>query len=135
MNYILREIKLSNITGVPLSDDVTKLVEFWDGLWVDMKVVIDAEKGEIKCWKENYNYYYFYQKNKKATMWCNHRRVWSFFINELKLNHTDTQEVTQYMLGETLKSEVSTPQIMSVYELQKLGKTLKSEVSTPQSFH
>ena len=111
MNHILRDIKLSKLTGTPLSDDASKFVKFWDELWIDMKVVIDTEKGEIKCWKNDYSYYYyFYQKNKKATMWCNHRRVWSFFMNELKLEHVDAQEVTQYMLRETLKIEVNTPE-------------------------
>ena len=121
MNHILRDIKLSKLTGTPLSEKTSKVIKFWDELWVDMKVVINTEKGEIKCWKDDYDYYYFYQKNKKATMWCNHRGVWSFFMNELKINHVDVQEVTQYMLRETLKSEVSTPQWTYSFPIKTAG--------------
>ena len=76
MNYILREIKLYKLTGIPLSDEASKFIEFWDRLWDDMKTDIDTDKGEIKCRKEDY--IYFYQRDKNSTMWCNYHKVWSF---------------------------------------------------------
>ena len=109
MNSILRDIKLSKLTGTPLSDETSKFIEFWNSLWSDMKVDIDASKGEIKCWKDGHVYYYFIQDNKYDSMWCDLEKVWSFFIDELGLDYGEIQELIQHMVGETLKCRVNTP--------------------------
>ena len=109
MNYILRDIKLSKLMGTPLSYEASKFIKFWDGLWTDMKVVVDVNKGEIKCWKDGYDYYYFCQKDKNYHLWCDHYEVWSFFSEELELDYTEIHELIQYMVGETLNCEVNTP--------------------------
>ena len=107
MNHILRDIKLSKLTGMSLSKEASRVVKFWDKLWVDMKVQIDAEKGEIKCWKDECCYY-FIQDNRYDYMWCDFENVWSFFRHDLDLNYNDTHEFIQYMVSETLNCRVNT---------------------------
>ena len=109
MNYLLRDIKLSKLTGIPMSGDVAKLYKFWEDLWCDMKVIINTEKGEIRCWKDDYNYCYFLQSNKNDNLWCDYNNVWVFFGYDLKLNYDEIQELIQHMVDETLNYEVNTP--------------------------
>ena len=113
MNYILREIKLSNLTDTPLSTKASKLVEFWDELWRDMEVKVDPYKGEIRCWKDDYNYCYFLQSNKNDKLWCDYNNVWMFFGYDLKLNYDEIQELIKHMVGKTLNCEVNTPDFFS----------------------
>ena len=105
--YILREIKLSKLTGTPMSTKASKLVKFWDKLWDNMKIKIDSSKGEIKYWKDEH--YYFHQNDKNDRLWCNHTKVWSFFRNELELDRDDIQKLIQYMMNKTLNCVVNTP--------------------------
>ena len=130
MSYLLREIKLTKLTETPLSDEASKLIKFWDGLWTDMKVIVDAGKGEIKCWKEGYEYYYFIQKDENDYLRCDIDEVWSFFMTELKINFNDTQELIQYMVVKTLNSRVSTAAPAYDPTHQKVDKTLNSRVNT-----
>ena len=108
MNYILRDIKLNKLTGIPLSGEVSKLIKFWDGLWRDMEVHIDIDKGEIKCWKGKCDYY-FIQGDKNDNLWCNYNEVWTFFKYDLVLDLDDIQELIQYMVNETLNCRVNKP--------------------------
>ena len=128
--YILRDIKLSKLTGTPVSDGVTKLIEFWNDLWCDMKVSIDAGKGEIKCWKDDYDYYYFHQDDKNDNLWCDFEKVWSFTQYDLELTYTETQELIQYMVDKTLNCEVSTPRYCFSQTFPVVDKTLNCEIST-----
>ena len=107
--YILRDIKLSKLTDTPMSDKATKFIEFWDDLWCDMKVNVDVNKGEIRCWKDDFDYHYFRQDDKKGHLWCNYYKVWLFFETELGLEHVEIQEFIQTMVVKTLNCEVNTP--------------------------
>ena len=109
MEHILRDIKLSELTGTPMSDEASRLVKFWDELWTDMRVSIDADKGEIKCWKEGHDYYYFLQEDKNDRLWCNYGKVWSFFLKDFDLKYTEIQELLQTMVGKTLNCDTNTP--------------------------
>ena len=133
MNHILRDIKLSELTGTPLSEEASKVVKFWDELWVDMKVQIDAEKGEIRCWKEEYDYYYFTQYSKNYFLWCDCEKVWSFFEKELGLDYHEIKEFIQHMVNKTLNCVVNTPCYFKNTN-RKVDKTLNCVVNTPRSF-
>ena len=109
MNYLLRDIKLSKLTDTPMSEEASRLVKFWDELWTDMKVKIDPTKGEIKCWKEGYDYYYFFQNDRNDYLWCDNKKIWSFFVGKLGFDYTEIQELIQYMVSKTLNCEVNTP--------------------------
>ena len=109
MNHILRDIKLSKLTEIPMSTKASRFVKFWDELWTGMKVKIDPIKGEIKCWKDDHDCYYFRQDDKNDRLWCNYNKVWSFFDRKLGLDYTDIQELIHYMVDKTLNCEVNTP--------------------------
>ena len=109
MNYILREIKLSKLTDTPISDEATKLIKFWNDLWCDMKVSIDTDKGEIKCWKEDYDYYYFQQDDKNDYFWCDYYEIWIFFRDDLELTYNETQELIQHMVAMALNHKANVP--------------------------
>ena len=119
MNHILREIKLSKLTGITMSMEASKLVEFCDALWTDMKVTIDTNKGEIRCWKDGYKYNYFYQNNKGTSLWCDYDKVWSFFKVDLKLNHDETQELIQHIVAMALNCKVNTPQNIGIIRINR----------------
>ena len=108
MSHILRDIRLSKLTGKPMGDKASKLNKFWDDLWCDMRVYVDVIKGEIKCWKDSHNYYYFHQDGKNTRLWCNYDEVWSFFDKKLCLSYNETQELIQIMLTLTLSYKVNT---------------------------
>ena len=127
MNHILREIKLSKLTDTPMSEQATMLVKFWDELWADMKVKIDPPKGEIKCWKDDYDYYYFQQDNKNDSLWCNYAKVWSFFSEELELDYTEIQELIQTMVDKTLNCKVNTPRTTLLSDMFEVNETLNCE--------
>ena len=131
MNHILRDIKLSKLTDTPMSDEASKLVKFWDELWCDMKVHIDANKGEIKCWKDGYKYYYFAQDDKNGSLWCDYYKVWLFFEEELGLDYSEIQGLIQYMVDKTLNCGVNTPLPVYLFSLLKVDKTLNCGVNTP----
>ena len=133
MNHILREIKLSNLTDTPMSEEATKLVEFWDELWTDMKVKVDPSKGEIRCWKDDYKYYYFRQDDRNDCLWCDTEKIWSFFRLELGLNYSDTQELVHQMVGETLNCKVNTPPAPDAIPSSLVGETLNYKVNIPIS--
>ena len=109
MNHILRDIKLSKLTNITPNIDTEKFLNFWDDLWRDMKVDIDAEKGEIKCWKEGYDYYYFRQYDKNGNLWCDHKKIWLFLSCVLELKYYDKQDLIQYMVAKRLNCVVNTP--------------------------
>ena len=132
MNHILRDIKLSKLTDTPMSDDASKLIKFWNNIWLDMKVSVDVDKGEIKCWKDGYDYYYFIQVDKNDDLWCNYDKVWLFFIDDLGLEYDETQELVQYMVDKTLNCRVNTPQYEFISFQNMVDKTLNCRVNTPQ---
>ena len=132
MNYLLRDIKLSKLTGTPLSGKASRFIEFWDELWTDMKVKIDPTKGEIKCWKDDYDQYYFIQNDKNDNLWCNRYRVWLIFWDDFGLKYTETQELMQYMVDKTLNYVINTPTCQYSAILFSVDKTLNCEVNTPQ---
>lgn len=109
MNHILRDIKLHKLTGIPLSEEASKLIKFWDGLWADMEISIDTDEGVIECWKESYACYYFRQVNKKDFLRCDYNKVWIFFKDELELNHDGIQKLIHHMVNETLNCRVNLP--------------------------
>ena len=113
MYHILRDIKLSELTNTPMSGETSKFVKLWDDLWIDMKIYINTDKGEIRCCKDGYDCNYFYQHNKNARLWCDYDKVWAFFGYNLKLKYSEIQELIQYMVGETLNCEVNTPKFQS----------------------
>ena len=125
MEHILRDIKLTEITGDSLTCDAAKLVKFWDELWSDMKVYIDPSEGEIKCWKDGYNYYYFYQNDENDNLWCNYSKVWSFFSNELGLDYVNTVAIIQHMMGKTLNNKLATPRLIFNNSFIVVDATLK----------
>ena len=132
MIHILREIKLSNLTDTPMSTKATKLVEFWGELWSGMKVKIDPKKGEIRCWRDDYDYYYFYQEDRNDYLWCDTEKIWSFFRRDLGLNYDGTQELIHQMVDETLNYIVNTP-ISSISPTNLLvDETLNYIVNTPR---
>ena len=131
MNYILREIKLAKLIDAPLSDNATKLIEFWAELWSDMKVKIDPNEGKIRCWKDDYEYYYFCQVDKSARLWCDYNKVWRFFRDDLKFNPEETRMLIQYMVEETLSCEINTPLCKVIESVVKVKETLNCEVNTP----
>ena len=130
MNHILREIKLSKFTDTPLSNDASKLINFWVDLWIDMKIYIDADKGEIKCWKDGYNYYYFQQDDKNDNLWCNHYKVWSFFREELVLSYDDAKDLIHSMMNEIIMCKVNTPRSVTITTINKLNDTLNNTTVT-----
>ena len=107
--YILRDIKLSKLTGTPLSGEASRLIKFWDELWVGMVVKIEPNKEKIECWKDDHSYYYFVQDDKNGFLWCNYFKVWLFFEAELGLGYSEIQELIQYMVGKTISSEINKP--------------------------
>ena len=132
MIHILRDIKLSKLTDTPMGTKASKLVKFWDELWCDMKVKIDLKKGEIRCWKNDYDYYYFFQDDTDNYFWCDFEKVWTFFREDLGFKHGDTQELIQYMANETLNCMVNTPNNIVADETQVVDKTLNCKVNTPK---
>ena len=132
MKHILRDIKLSKLSGTPMSTKAYKLDEFWDELWCDMKVKIDPKKGEIRCWKDDYDYYHFYQDGRNDCLWCDNEKIWSFFRRDLGLNYDGTQELIHQMVSETLNCKVKTP-FLAFRGFQKLvSETLNCKVKTPR---
>ena len=109
MNHILREIKLSKLTDTSMSSEASKFIKFWNNLWCDMKVIDDINKGEIKCWKDGYDYYYFRQDGKHSYLWCDCDKVWTFFRDDLCLNQIEIKEFIQQIMVETLNCVVNTP--------------------------
>ena len=109
MNHILRDIKLSKLTGTPLSEKASKVIKFWDELWVDMKIKIIPNSVEFGCWKNDYYYCYFLQTSKSDYLSCDYDRVWSFFEDDLRLDCGEIEELIKYMVGETLNCEINTP--------------------------
>ena len=107
--YILREIKLSKLTGMLMSTEATMFIKFWDELWVDMEVKIDPIKGKIECWKDDHSHYYFVQDDKNDFMWCHYTKVWLFFEKELRLDYYEIQEFIQHMVSEISNQVVNAP--------------------------
>lgn len=110
MSYLIREIKISKFTKTPLSDEASKFIKFWGRLCNDMKIHVDNNKGEIRCCKDGYGYY-FLQDGKNDYFWCDSKNVWSFFEEELDINYKETQELIQYMVNKTLNLVINTPDI------------------------
>ena len=133
MNHILREIKLSKLTDTPMSMEASMLVRFWETLWYDMKVRVDPIKGEIKCWKDVYDYYYFHQDDKNDSLWCDHNTVWPFFRRNLRLNYKETQELIRQMVVETLNCVVNTPLSNEPLPLLVVDETLNCVVNISET--
>ena len=131
MIHIIRDIKLSKLTGISLNGEASKFIRFWNKIWCDMKIHVDADKGEIKCWKEGYDYYYFRQDNKNDNLWCDFEKVWSLLQYDSKFTYTETQELIQYMVNETLNYVVNTPRLSYKEINQKVYVTLNCVVNTP----
>lgn len=135
MNYLLREIKLSKLANIPLNDDTSKLVKFWNDLWIDMKVRVDPTKCEIKCWKDEYDQYYFRQDDKDDYLWCDYDEVWSFFRHDLGLNYNETQRLIQYMVDETLNYMINTPNWNMDEGYVVVDESLNCVLNTPIVVH
>ena len=117
MNHILREIKLSKLTDTPMSMKASKLDKFWNEFWGGMKIMVNSTKGEIRCWKDGYDYYYFIQREKNDYLWCDPVKIWSFFRYDLGLNCKEARELIYQMVGEALNYEVNTPKPVHIHDM------------------
>lgn len=133
-NHILREIKISKLTDAPMGDDATKTVKFWGELWDNMKVRVDQTKGEIKCWKDGYDFYYFLQNNKNDYLWCDYDKVWAFFEENLVLGYNDTQEFIQTMVDGTLNCGTNIPRCRSFHKNITEDDTLNCVINIPSMY-
>lgn len=107
---IIRDIKISKISNIPLNEESSKFVKFWDELWFDMKIEVYPQNGLIRCWKEGYNYYYFAQNSKYDDyLRCDYSKVWSFFKLELGFSYVETREFIHIMMREKIKCEICPP--------------------------
>ena len=134
MNYILRDIKLSKLTNIPPVGDAAKLVKFWDELWTDMKVYIDKKKGEIKCWKDGYDYYYFIQNDKNDRLWCNFEQVIFSFIYYLGLTYPVYEELIHHMVDDILNCEVNPPNYGPYGTKVRVDDILNCKINSPIYF-
>ena len=130
--YILRDIKLYKLTEIPMSTKASRFVKFWDELWTGMKVKIDPTKGEIKCWKDDYDQYYFIQNDKNDYLWCDYHKVGSFFVDVLYFNYDDTLKLIQLMVGDTLNYVINTPYSEHRANLILVRDTLNYVINTPE---
>ena len=75
----------------------------------------------------------FYQDAKNGKFWCDYERYWEIFKSKFRLKYTEIQSITKFLVEETLKQEVDTPE--SRYRIHRsiVEETLKREVDTPST--
>ena len=121
---ILRDIKLSEVLGTELNPLTKKVKEFID----------DKLEGLVKFEMYEYPNYIFYKKDdiilfeqdlKKERLRCSYEHYWSFFRNDIGLNHNEIQELTRGMVGTHLNCKEFTPRFFYLINEVKGGNTLK----------
>jgi hypothetical protein len=108
MNYILREISISKLTGEPLTGDAKKIDDFF----------VELFDGIEECESDNYPGDIFFRKNdiiymrqdsKNERLWCSYKFIWSFFESEFGYNYNEMSNLIQGTMGLHLKRKVFTP--------------------------
>ena len=72
----------------------------------------------------------FYQDFKNGDFWCNDVKYWSLFKDKFDLLYEEIQSITKYLIEETLKRELRTPEAISENFLVKVEEALKRELDT-----
>ena len=126
----LRDIKLDLLMG-----NQNPIVDLFKEITKDIKIIntnVYNEEGlEFIYYKPSTNEWIFFQDAKNGKFWCNFATYWSFF--ESKIGYLEIQSITKYLVEETLKREVTTPDFFDIKRYSLVEKTLKREVTTPNS--
>ena len=127
----LRNIKLDLLMGNqnPVVDLFRKIT---DGLSIISCRVYNNDGFEFIYYNQS-NEWIFYQDAKKGLFWCCKERYWTLFSDELSLKYNEIQEVTKYLVEETLKIELSTTHPSGLVFPFRVEETLKIELSTTES--
>jgi len=124
----IRDLKLDLVLGnkntiIDKFNEITKNLKV-----INTKVYVDHGQ-ELIFYNEN-SEWIFYQDLKNEDFWCNYKLYWSFFEDKC-LKYEEIQEITKYMVEETLKIKVDTPTHIPSITMKLVEETLKIKVDTP----
>ena len=135
----IRDIKLDLLMGnknsiVDLFNEIT------NGIKIINTDVYNEDSSELIYYKNQD--WIFYQDFKNGDFWCNDVKYWSLFKDKFDIVYEEIQSITKYLIEETLKRELRTPEeivyrIMPISEnfLVKVEEALKRELDTPFRTH
>ena len=125
---ILRDLKLDILLGNqnPIID---KFNEITKGLKVINTEVYEDHGQEFIFYNQN-RQWVFFQDLKNNYFWCNYDLYWSIFEYGFNTKYKEIQEITKYMVEETLKIKVNSYIYINSFEedAQLLVENLKSKV-------
>lgn len=132
----LRDIKLDLLMG-----NQNPIVDLFNEITTGIKIincnVYDKDGLEFIYFvptKSRKNDWIFYQDAKNGKFWCNFGTYWSFFESK-GLEYLEIQSITKYLVEESLKREVVTPNLEVLIQPEKVEEALKREVATPVRKH
>ena len=126
---ILRDLKLDIVMG-----NETPIIDKFNEITKDLKVIktdVYEKHGQEYILYNKNNEWIFYQDVKNEDFWCNYKLYWSFFKEEFGLKYKEIQEITKYMVEDTLKIKVDTPTFLAKLSSTLVEETLKIKVTTP----
>ena len=123
----IRDIKLDLLMGNknPIIDLFCKITS---GIEIINCNVYNEEGLEFIYHKDGQ--WIFYQDCKNEKFWTHYYRYWEILEREFSLQYDDIQEITKFLVEETLKREVDTPLLFRIKLSSKVEETLKKELST-----
>jgi hypothetical protein len=125
----IRDIKLDLLMGNknPIIDLFCKITS---GIEIINCNVYNEEGLEFIYHKDGQ--WIFYQDCKNEKFWTHYYRYWEILEREFSLQYDDIQEITKFLVEETLKREVTKPLVFRMKLSSKVEETLKREVDTPR---
>lgn len=82
-------------------------------------------KSEDKEWE-----WVFYQDVENGNLWCNYTKYWSIFEYNLNLKYQEVQDLTKFLVEETLNREVGTTWLHKTSYSFRVEEALKRELGT-----
>ena len=100
-----------------------KINKFFDDFFKDLKETTSEEypdsvffytlndDGSKKIWME--------QDSKNKILWCLWNGFWSFFVNEIDLEYSETQSLVKTMVEQHLNRQVGTPHLSGLHLVRR----------------
>ena len=124
----VRDIKLDLLFGND-NEIINLFNEITDGIEIVNTNVYNEKGLEFIYHKDGE--WIFFQDVKNGKFWCSNARYWKLFTSKFDLSYEEIQNITKFLVEESLKREVNTTTLTQGCQDNAVEEALKRDMTTP----
>ena len=133
-NQLIRNIQIDLILG-----NSNPIIKWFNDVWDDLSLIeenVYHTDGKELIYFNSKKEWIFFRDDKNDILWCNYERYWSVFrekfttLNYTKLNYTNIQGITKFLIEEALNNNLVISEIDFLNSPSKIEKALANSVTT-----